>query len=103
MLSVQHCAGVADAPSKSRSFLVLLQSTNATPSRTLSGHLFPYNTNIPFSPGHSISILLAQDTFLGSGTYLLRQLSLPLAQLEPQSAHEALFDSRVHEQIAPFL
>ena len=87
----------------SRSFLVLLPSTNATPSRTLLGHLFPDNTNNSFLPGYSTSILLAQDTFLGSGRYLLRQPSLRLVQSESKGAYEALFNSRVTELIAPFL
>lgn len=77
---------------------------NATPSRTLLGHLFPNNTNKSSLPGYSTSILLAQDTtFLGSGRYLQRQPPPKLVQSEPQGACEALFDSRVQEQIAPFL
>ena len=74
----------------SRSCLVLLQSTNSTPSRTLLGHLFPSNTNFSLLPGQSTSILLAQDTFLGSGRYLQRPLSLRNLCYQSRRAHMRL-------------
>lgn len=44
-----------------------------------------------------------QSTFLGTAGYLQRQLSSQLVHSEPQGACEALLNSRVQEQIAPFL
>lgn len=88
----------------SRSFLVLLRSVDLTPSRTLSGNPSPTIKQQQFISCRTFYQYTAkQSTFLGTAGYLQRQLSSQLVHSEPQGACEALLNSRVQEQIAPFL
>jgi hypothetical protein len=71
---------LADVRRASRSFLTLLfprfSPRNATPARTLLGHLFPDNTNSSFRQAQFSTTLPAQSTVLGTrGTFPATSLS----------------------------
>ena len=103
MFSVQHCAGVADAPSKS----ILPRPTSVHERDSFSN---PFGTSLPQQHQHLASATTIYQHSAGT-RHISRlgkispvtALSPQLVLSESQGALEALFNSRVQEKIAPFI